>query len=44
MATIKDKERILKAETGKQLVKYKGTPIKPQADFSPETTAQKGRA
>ena len=37
MAKIKDKERILKAAREKQLVTYKGTPIKLSADFSAET-------
>ena len=31
---IKDKERILKAARGKQLLTYKGTPIRQLADFS----------
>ena len=36
MAKIKDKERILKAARGKQLVMYKGTPIRQLPDFSAE--------
>ena len=34
---IKDKERILKAGREKQLVTYKGVPIRLSADFSKET-------
>ena len=34
---IKDKERILKAERGKERVTYKGVPIRLLADFSKET-------
>ena len=34
---IKDKERILKAARGKEIVTYKGMPIRPSADFSKET-------
>ena len=34
---IKDKERILKAERGKETVTYKGVPIRLSADFSKET-------
>ena len=37
MATFKDKERILKAAREKQLVTYKGAPIRLAADFSTET-------
>ena len=33
----KDKERILKAATGKERVIYKGVPIRLSADFSKET-------
>ena len=33
---IKDKERILKASTGKETVTYKGVPIRLSADFSKE--------
>ena len=36
MSKIKDKERILKAEIEKQLVTYKGAPIRLSADFSTE--------
>ena len=34
---IKDKERILKTERGKETVTYKGVPIRLSADFSKET-------
>ena len=34
---IKDKQRILKAATGKESVTYKGVPIRLSADFSKET-------
>ena len=34
MPKLKDKERILKAARGKQLLTYKGTPIRQLADFS----------
>ena len=34
---IKDKERILKASTGKETVTYKGVPIRLSADLSKET-------
>ena len=34
---IKDKERILKAAREKQLVTYRGVPIRLSADFSKET-------
>ena len=34
---IKDKERILKAASGKERVSYKGVPIRLSADFSKET-------
>ena len=37
LAKIKDKERILKAETEKETVTYKGVPIRLSADFSKET-------
>ena len=37
MLKIKDKERILKAATEKQLITYKGVPIRLSADFSKET-------
>uniref|UniRef100_A0A8D0WDS6 L1 transposable element RRM domain-containing protein n=1 Tax=Sus scrofa TaxID=9823 RepID=A0A8D0WDS6_PIG len=37
MAKVNDKERILKAAREKQSVTYKGTPIRPSADFSTET-------
>ena len=39
---IKDKERILKAATGKERVTYKGVPIKLSADFSKEPYRQEG--
>ena len=38
MPKVKDKERILKAETGKQLVRYRGDPIRLSAAFSAETS------
>ena len=37
MTKIKDEERILKATRERQLVTYKGYPIKMSADFSTET-------
>ena len=37
MPKVKDKEGILKAAREKQLVTYKGAPIKLSADFSTET-------
>ena len=37
MPRVKDKKRILKAAREKQLVTYKGTPIRLSADFSTET-------
>ena len=37
MPKVKDKERILKAAREKQLVAYKGIPIRLSADFSKET-------
>ena len=37
MLNVKDKERILKAARERQLVTYKGAPIKLSADFSTET-------
>ena len=37
MQNSKDKERILKAAKEKQLVTYKGAPIRLSADFSTET-------
>ena len=37
MPKVKDKQRILKAAREKQLVTYKGAPIKLSADFSQET-------
>ena len=37
MAKFKDKERIFQATKEKQLVTYKGTEIRPSADFSRET-------
>ena len=44
MQKFKDKERILKAAREKQLITYKGAPIRPSADFSTETAGQKGLA
>ena len=37
MPKVKDKERILKAEREKQIVTYKGVPIRVSSDFSKET-------
>ena len=37
LATIKEKERILKAAREKERVTYKGLPIRQSADFSKET-------
>ena len=37
MPKFKDKERILKAAREKQLVTYRGVPIRLSADFSKET-------
>ena len=37
MAKFKDKERILQATREKQLVTYKGDPVRLSADFSTET-------
>ena len=37
MPKVKDKERILKAAREKQLVTYRGVPIRLLADFSKET-------
>ena len=42
MPQLKDKERILKAVREKQLVTYRGVPIRLSADFSIETL-QAGR-
>ena len=42
LAKIKDKERILKAETEKETVTYKGVPIRLSAYFSKETLQQEG--
>ena len=37
MAKVRNKERILKAVREKQLITYKGAPIRLSADFSKET-------
>ena len=37
MPKVKDKERILKSAREKEIVTYKGVPIRPSADFSKET-------
>ena len=37
LAKVKEKERILKVEKGKETVTYKGVPIRLSADFSKET-------
>ena len=42
MPTVKDKERILKAAGEKQLVAYRGAPIRRSADFSKETLQARG--
>ena len=42
MPKVKDKKRILKAARGKQLVIYRGIPMRLSADFSKETL-QAGR-
>ena len=42
MPKVKDKERILKAAREKELVTYKGAPIRSSADFSTETLQAKG--
>ena len=42
MAKNKDKQGILKAAREKQLITYKGTPIRPPADFSADTLQARG--
>ena len=42
MPKVKDKERILKAAREKQLVTYRGVPIRLSADISKETLQAKG--
>ena len=42
MPKVKDKEKILKAARKKQLVTYRGVPIRLSADFSKETFQAKG--
>ena len=42
MPKVKDKERILKAAGEKQLVAYRGAPIRLSADFSKETLQARG--
>ena len=42
MATVKDKERILKAATEKKKANYKGTPIRLTPDFSTERLQTRG--
>ena len=39
MPKVKDKERILKAAKEKQIVTYKGVPIRVSADYSKETAS-----
>lgn len=39
---IKYKEKIVKAKREKQQITYKGTPTRISANFSAETTSQKG--
>ena len=41
MLKVKDKEKILKVPREKQLVTYKGAPIRLSDDFSTETAGQK---
>ena len=44
LATVKERERILKAAKGKERVNYKGLPIRLSANFSKETLqARRGR-
>ena len=38
MAKVKDKKRILKAAREKQIITYKGVPIRLSADFTKETS------
>ena len=38
MSKIKDKDRILKAAREKQIITYKGVPIRLSADFTKETS------
>ena len=40
MPKVKDKERILKAAKEKQIVTYKGVPIRVSADYSKETASR----
>ena len=42
MSKVKDKERLLKAAREKQLVMYKGAPIRLSADFSEELCRPEG--
>ena len=42
MLKIKDKKRIFKAARERQLVTYKGIPIRVSADFSTETLQARG--
>ena len=42
MPKVKDKERILKAARKKQVVTYKGAPIRLSADFSKKLCRQEG--
>ena len=42
MTKIKYKEKIVKAKREKQQITYKGTPTRISANFSAETTSQKG--
>ena len=43
MPKVKDKERILKAAREKQIVTYKGVPIKLSADFSKKWWGEMGQ-
>ena len=42
MSKVKDKERFLKAPREKELVTYRGVPIRLSADFSKETLQARG--
>ena len=44
MPKVKDKERILKAVREKQLVTYRGVPVRLSADFSKKLCSSKGLA
>ena len=44
LTRIKDKEKLLKATREKRQITYKGTPVRLTADFSADSTSQKGLA